>query len=129
MHLLFAYFTTNYKYCLGLHTATHVNTTTLLLFTFLLFIAIYDPGKPFPMGATFFGHPLYIYSFKCTYLSLVISSGAGRTIIGGANIHISLLTDCKNNRFQKKLITQNTNILIFAPPIIDLPAPLVISLG
>ena len=35
---------------------------------------------------------------------------------GGANIHISLLTDCKNNRFQKKLITQNTNILIFAPP-------------
>ena len=52
------------------------------------------------------------------------SSGAGRTIIGGANIHISLLTDCKNNRFQKKLITQNTNILIFAPPIIDLPAPL-----
>ena len=46
------------------------------------------------------------------------SSGAGRTIIGGggANIHISLLTDCKNNRFQKKLITQNTNILIFAPP-------------
>ncbi len=45
---------------------------------------------------------------------------------GGANIHISLLTDCKNNRFQKKLITQNTNILIFAPPIIDLPAPLII---
>ncbi len=35
-----------------------------------------------------------------------------------------MLTDCKNNRFQKKLITQNTNILIFAPPIIDLPAPL-----
>ncbi len=56
-----------------------------------------------------------------------IDSGAGRTIIGGANIHISLLTDCKNNRFQKKLITQNTNILIFAPPIIDLPAPLTID--
>ena len=52
---------------------------------------------------------LFIYLY-------MLCSGAGRTIIGGANIHISLLTDCKNNRFQKKLITQNTNILIFAPP-------------
>ena len=60
---------------------------------------------------------------KCTQHQ-IDASGAGRTIIRGANIHISLLTDCKNNRFQKKLITQNTNILIFAPPIIDLPAPL-----
>jgi hypothetical protein len=37
---------------------------------------------------------------------------------GGADIHIFVCTDCKNNRFQKKLIGQNTNI-------IDIPAPLV----
>ena len=29
---------------------------------------------------------------------------------GGAHIHIFVLTDHKNNRFQKKLKTQNTNI-------------------
>ena len=29
---------------------------------------------------------------------------------GGADIHIFVFTDHKNNRFQKKLITQNTNI-------------------
>ena len=34
----------------------------------------------------------------------VVNSGAGRTIIEGANIHIFVFTDCKNNRFQKKLI-------------------------
>ena len=28
----------------------------------------------------------------------------------GANIHIFVFTDHKNNRFQKKLIMQNTNI-------------------
>ena len=28
----------------------------------------------------------------------------------GAHIHIFVFTDHKNNRFQKKLITQNTNI-------------------
>ena len=67
-----------------------------------------------------------LFTLYCVRVFLVYraTSGAGRTIIGGANIHISLLTDCKNNRFQKKLITQNTNILIFAPPIIDLAAPL-----
>ncbi len=70
---------------------------------------------------------LGLLGFSKDYLKWTIHSGAGRTIIGGANIHISLLTDCKNNRFQKKLITQNTNILIFAPPIIDLPAPLTIQ--
>jgi hypothetical protein len=43
---------------------------------------------------------------------------------GGADIHIFVFTDCKNNRFQKKLIGQNTNIWISAPPIIDIPAPL-----
>ena len=38
------------------------------------------------------------------------NSGAGRTIIEGANIHIFVFTDCKNNRFQKKLIKQNAHI-------------------
>ena len=37
-------------------------------------------------------------------------SGAGRTIVEGANIHIFVFTDCKNNRFQKKLIKQNAHI-------------------
>ena len=38
-------------------------------------------------------------------------SGVGRSIIGGgANIHIFVFTDLKNNRFQKKLIMPNTNI-------------------
>ena len=38
-------------------------------------------------------------------------SGATSWIIGGggANIHIFVFTDHKNNRFQKKLIMQNTN--------------------
>jgi hypothetical protein len=42
--------------------------------------------------------------------------GAGISIIAGADIHIFVFTDCKNNRFQKKLIGQNTNIWISAPP-------------
>ena len=29
---------------------------------------------------------------------------------GGANIHTFVFTNLENNRFQKKLITQNTNI-------------------
>ena len=37
-------------------------------------------------------------------------SGAGRTIIEGENIYIFVFTDCKNNRFQKKLIKQNAHI-------------------
>ena len=37
-------------------------------------------------------------------------SGGGRSLIGVAHIHIFVFTDCKNNRFQKKLMTQNTNI-------------------
>ena len=37
-------------------------------------------------------------------------TGAGRTIIEGANVHIFVFTDCKNNRFQKKLIKQNAHI-------------------
>ena len=40
----------------------------------------------------------------------VKGSGVGRSIIGGANIHIFVFTDLKNNRFQKKLIMQNMNI-------------------
>ena len=38
------------------------------------------------------------------------STGAGRTIIEGANIHIFVFTDCKNNRFQKKFVKQNAHI-------------------
>ena len=37
-------------------------------------------------------------------------TGAGRTIIEGANIHIFVFTDCKNNLFQKKLIKQKAHI-------------------
>ena len=37
--------------------------------------------------------------------------GGGRSIIGGgAEIHIFVFTDCKNYRFQKNLLMQNTNI-------------------
>ena len=37
--------------------------------------------------------------------------GGGRWIIGGgAHIYIFVFTDCKSNRFQKKLVVQNTNI-------------------
>ena len=32
------------------------------------------------------------------------------------HIHIFVCTDCKNNRFQKKLIVQNTSIRICHPP-------------
>ena len=46
---------------------------------------------------------------------------------GGAHIHIFVFTDHKNNRFQKKLITQNTNTWIWAPPIIEYEPPLQIS--
>lgn len=34
----------------------------------------------------------------------------------GAHIHIFVFTDSKNNRFQKKLLVQNTNIWICLPP-------------
>jgi hypothetical protein len=40
----------------------------------------------------------------------MIDRGAGISIIARADIHIFVFTDCKNNRFQKKLIGQNTNI-------------------
>ena len=36
--------------------------------------------------------------------------GRGRSIIGGAHIHIFVFTDCKNNRFKRKLMMHNTNI-------------------
>ena len=37
--------------------------------------------------------------------------GSRRLIIGvGADIHIFVFTDCKNNRFQKKLMMPNKNI-------------------
>ena len=52
--------------------------------------------------------------------------GRGISIIWGeAHIHIFVFTDCKNNRFQKKLMMHNTNIHICAPPppFIDLSRP------
>ena len=55
--------------------------------------------------------------------------GSRRLIIGGGgtDIHIFVFTDCKNNRFQKKLMMPNKNIRISPPPpppIIDIPQPL-----
>jgi hypothetical protein len=40
------------------------------------------------------------------------SSAVGRSIIGGGGGHIYILvfTDLKNNQFQKKFMTQHTNI-------------------
>ena len=35
---------------------------------------------------------------------------------GEAHVHIFVFTDCKNNRFQKKLMIHDTNIWICAPP-------------
>jgi hypothetical protein len=70
----------------------------------------------------------YASSFK---LNLVnhISIGVERSINGGDHIHIFVFTDLKNNRFQKKLIMQNTNIWIWPPPpLIDLSTPMHISL-
>ena len=45
----------------------------------------------------------------------------------GGDIHIFVFTNCKNNRFQKKLMMQNANIWISAPSIIDLPLPLLVA--
>ena len=53
------------------------------------------------------------YSYLNINPSFVASlgiKGANRSIIWGDHIHIFVFTDCKNNRFQKKLIVQNTNI-------------------
>ena len=47
---------------------------------------------------------------------------------GGADIHIYVFTHHKNNRFQKKLIVQNTNIKP-PPQIIDLATALKIGKG
>ena len=44
---------------------------------------------------------------ECSAVASSIIGGGGG---GGADIHIFVFTDHKNNRFQKKLITQNTNI-------------------
>jgi hypothetical protein len=65
------------------------------------------------------------FSRSLLYLYCAVRNGASSSIIGGggANIHIFVFTDHKNNRFQNKLIMQNTKIWIFAPPpIIELPA-------
>ena len=47
---------------------------------------------------------------KAVFKIYVFPRGRGRSIIGGAHIHIFVFTDCKNNRFQKKLMMHNTNI-------------------
>ncbi len=48
--------------------------------------------------------------FDKVLYSYLSGSGVGRSIIGGGPIFIYLLfTELKNNRFQKKLIMQNTN--------------------
>ena len=59
----------------------------------------------------------------------LLSTGAGRTIIEGVNIHIFVFTDCKNNRFQKKLTTQERTYMNIRPPppIIVLAAPLLLT--
>ena len=53
-------------------------------------------------------HKVYvILNFAVNYICIfLLSRGAGRWIIGGGPI----FTDCKNNRLQKKLIVQITNI-------------------
>ena len=52
--------------------------------------------------------------------------GRASSIIGGggADIHIFVFTHHKNNWFEKKLIVQNPNIWISAPPIIELATAL-----
>ena len=57
----------------------------------------------------------------------LVNRGRRRSIIGGAHIHILVFTDCKNNRFQKKLMMHNMNICICAPPLIDLLRPLFVN--
>jgi hypothetical protein len=39
-------------------------------------------------------------SCEVNELNDIIARGAGISIIGGADIHIFVFTDCKNNRFQ-----------------------------
>ena len=49
---------------------------------------------------------LYIVELTVGYET----SGVASSIIEGVHIHIFVFTDRKNNTFQKRLITQNTNI-------------------
>ena len=61
-------------------------------------------------------------SFKnWTRYVLILDRAVASSIIGGGgggwvHIHIFVFTDHKNNRFEKKLIVQNMNIWIWAPP-------------
>ena len=48
--------------------------------------------------------------------SALRNSSVANSIIQGAHIHIFLFPDHKNNRFQKKLVLQNTNIYEYGPP-------------
>ena len=57
-------------------------------------------------------------------LTLLWDSGRGRSLSGGAHIHIFVFEECKDNRFQTKLMVQNMNVLICAPPLNDHPRPL-----
>ena len=54
-----------------------------------------------------------------------IYNAISRSIIGGANIHTFVLTECKNNRFPKKLIKEKQAYEYPPPPplIINLPVP------
>ena len=58
MHLLFKYFSKNYKYCLGLHATTQYENKTFV--QILIIYSHYDPYKPLLMGATSFSTS-YIY--------------------------------------------------------------------
>ena len=60
------------------------------------------------------------------WVVVIVPSGAARTIIGGANIHICAF--CPINFFWNRLFLQsvNTNVWIFASSIIVLPAPLIV---
>jgi hypothetical protein len=71
------------------------------LLEFMVFKIIFPGGS---LGAN------YVITLRIQALSLVESIGVERSISEGDHIHIFVFTDLKNNRFQKKLIMQNTNI-------------------
>ena len=81
-------------------------------YVFIIFISDQSLSKLI----TNHSYTLQVYSTvrQWVVLMLILNkyTGAGRKIIEGANIHIFVFTDCKNNRFQKKLhvIKQNAHI-------------------
>ena len=63
-----------------------------------------------------------------TFFIRTVGRAVASSIIGGADIHIYVFTHHKNNRFQRKLIVQNTNIWISGrPPIIELATALTVG--